>query len=120
MKRLGGVALVLATIVIAFAITREADDHVSTLALDDACGAILPGDAVEDVFARLGLDGYRPGCSTERPCPRRNFGELLDVPYLCDGDDCSLYWRTGDVGCLVDWPGGSEGVTGATLLALPR
>lgn len=87
--------------------------------LEQACAEILPGDDVGVVFDLLGRDGYRPGCSKERPCERGDFGSHPDVPYLCDGVDCSLYWRVGALGCLVDWKRGRPGVEGAELVRLP-
>jgi len=117
-KRAAGVVLVLLTLLIAYGLATRADDHVDGLALEKACGEVLPGDSPADVFARLGLGGYRSGCGEGAPCETATFGPHADVPYLCDGDDCSLYWREGPRGCLVEWTRGAAGVDGATLMRL--
>ena len=108
------------TVAIAVDLFGRMDRHVGTLGLEDACAEVMAGDSPTDVFERLGLDGYRPGCSDEAPCLRADFGDLKGVPYLCAGDDCSLYWRVADVGCLVEWRAGAPGVEGADILRLPR
>jgi hypothetical protein len=108
------------TVAIAVDVVSRMGDHVGGLDLERACADILPGDSPGDVFDRLGLDGYRPGCTDETPCDHGDFGPYQEVPFLCDGDDCSLYWRVADLGCLVDWTRGSTGVEGAELLHLPR
>ncbi len=117
MKRLGGLVLVAVTLLIAYAALTRADRHVETLDLEQACGEVLPGDTPADVFTRLGLDAYRSGCEPGA-CSTASFGPHDDVPYRCEGDDCSLYWRAGDVGCLVEWRRGEPAVDGAELLRL--
>lgn len=66
------------------------------------CGLVAEGDAAADVFERLGLDGYRPGCGHVTPCQEVDIGPYHDVPWLCDSTDCSLLWRIGTVSCFVD------------------
>ena len=119
-RRLAGMAAVVATLAIAGAIAERVTNGVDTLGLERACAEVIAGDSVADVFDILGLPGYQPGCTTERPCVTADFGSHAAVPYVCDGEDCSLYWRAGDLGCLVEWTRGAPGVTGAELLHLPR
>lgn len=78
--------------------------------LERGCQGLIEGADLEEVVVELGIEGYRPGCSEESgadigggmPCQRATVGALSDFPYLCEGDDCSLYWRVGEVACLVE------------------
>ena len=117
--RAGGVALVLITLILAWQLCGEAGDHVDTLGLEAACGSLLPGDTPAHVFELLGLEGYRPGCTSEVPCDAADFGPHNDVRYACDGDDCSLYWRVDRAACLVDWTRGEDGIEGAEFMEFP-
>ena len=97
---------------------------VESHALETSCGALMPGDDVETVVSTLGLTGYLPGCDSTGagaaaglPCTRSDFGAHKDFPYLCVGDDCSLYWRIGDVACLVELDETMR-VTGAVFMRL--
>jgi len=97
---------------------------VESHALETGCGALVAGDDVETVVSTLGMTGYRPGCDATGagaaaglPCTRGDFGSVTDFPYLCDGDDCSLYWRIADVACLVELDGAMR-VTNANFMPL--
>ncbi len=97
---------------------------VESHALETGCGALVPGDDIETVVSTLGLTGYLPGCDATGagaaaglPCARGDFGEVRDFPFLCDGDDCSLYWRIADVACLVELDGAMR-VTSAVFMPL--
>ncbi len=98
---------------------------VESRSLETGCAALLPGDDIETVVATLGLLGYQPGCDSDQagpasglPCTRGEFGNLKDFPYLCEGEDCSLYWRLLDVACLVEIDAATLRVTDARFLAL--
>lgn len=98
---------------------------VQSHGLETGCAALVAGDDVETIVATLGLTGYRPGCdatgagpSAGLPCVRAHFGTVLEFPYLCDGADCSLYWRLGDVACLVELDPASMTVTTAGFMAM--
>jgi len=98
---------------------------VESHALETGCAALVEGDDVETVVATLGITGYQPGCdahgagpSAGLPCTRGDFGAIVAFPYLCEGDDCSLYWRIADVACLVELDPQSMRVTSAAFMSL--
>jgi hypothetical protein len=70
--------------------------------LRERCSRIDDGNSVDQVFERLGLEGYLPGCGGTAPCQEADLGPFHDVPWLCDLQDCSLRWRVGAVTCFVD------------------
>lgn len=98
---------------------------VDSHAIETGCRALVAGDDIETVVSTLGIRGYQPGCdangegpSAGLPCTRRDFGAILQFPYLCEGDDCSLYWRLGEVACLVEIDPATMRVTSAAFMAL--
>lgn len=98
---------------------------VESHGLETGCRTLQPGDDIETVMATLGLPGYRPGCDATGagtaaglPCARADQGALKDFPYLCEGDDCSLYWRLLDVACLVEIDPATMRVTGTSFMTL--
>lgn len=98
---------------------------VESHALETGCTALVEGDDVETVVATLGITGYQPGCdahgagpSAGLPCTRGDFGAIVAFPYLCERDDCSLYWRIADVACLVELDPQSMRVTSAAFMPL--
>ena len=117
--RAAGIVLAITTLVIAVQVCGRSNDHVETLGLEAACEALLPGDPPSRVFEVLGLDGYRPGCTSETPCDQADFGPHPGVRYACAGTDCSLYWRVGEAACLVDWTKDEDGIEGAEFLRFP-
>lgn len=100
------VAIPLAVVILGGALglllVRATLDDDDERALIDRCATVGPGDTAEEVFARLGLEGYRPGCGSVTPCDRVDLGGYQSIPWLCDPEDCSLLWRAGPIGCFVD------------------
>lgn len=95
-------------------------------ALETGCNELPKGANLEEIVQALGLTGYRPGCATTDepgtglPCQRTTVGELTDFPYLCEGTDCSLYWRIGDGACLVELDPRDKTLLRAEYMALAQ
>ena len=83
--------------------------------LERSCTGLIEGADLEEIVLELGTEGYRPGCDSSAPaageapnpsaglpCQTVTVGSVVDFPYLCEGSDCSLYWRAADVACLVE------------------
>lgn len=87
--------------------------------LSERCASVAAGDTADEVFARMGLEGYRPGCGSTVPCDHVDLGGLSAVPWLCDPDDCSLLWRAGEVGCFVDLDPGTRVVLEVVQMQAP-
>ncbi|MCO4768708.1 MAG: hypothetical protein KDA24_01665 [Deltaproteobacteria bacterium] len=99
--------------------------------LERACKALIEGADLEEIVVELGREGYRPGCSLESspegaprdpggglPCTTVTVGSLVDFPYLCEGADCSLYWRINDVACLVELDAAALTLESAAFMTL--
>jgi len=94
--------------------------------LERSCKGLVEGADLEELVRELGVQGYRPGCSEDSgsdlgggmPCQRATLGSLSDFPYLCEGDDCSLYWRVGEVACLVEMDPGTMTVRTSEFMTL--
>jgi len=105
--------------------------------LERGCTSLIDGADLEEIVATLGMEGYRAGCREPGaggegadaagaapdprgglPCQTKTVGSLVDFPYLCEGSDCSLYWRVNEVGCLVELDPKTLTLTGATFMPL--
>lgn len=102
--------------------------------LERGCTSLIDGADLEEIVATLGMEGYRAGCRIPAvgessadgaadprgglPCQTKTVGSLVDFPYLCEGSDCSLYWRINEVGCLVELDPKTLTLTGATFMPL--
>ena len=105
-RRFGGFlasALLFAVLLVGAVVqlARE-DDDAPDLVLEAACDQIEPDDSAEEVFATLGVEGYKPGCGVTLPCLTLTLGNGSSVEYACEGDDCSLLWRSGASSCSVE------------------
>ena len=87
---------------------RALMDDAAEMELAERCQDVAPGDTADEVFTRLGLRGYRPGCGSTTPCDRVDLGGHESIPWLCAPDDCSLLWREGAMGCFVDLDPGTR------------
>jgi hypothetical protein len=93
---LGGAALLWLMIPLMRADLAEED-------LRDRCARVSVGDPVAAAYAELGREGYRKGCGHVTPCERLDLGGTLgSFEWLCDLEDCSQLWRSGDAACTVD------------------
>lgn len=83
--------------------------------LERGCTELIEGADLEEIVLELGTEAYRPGCdpgspaageapnpSAGLPCQTATVGSVVDFPYLCEGSDCSMYWRVANVACLVE------------------
>ena len=119
-----GMAVGLAAAFIVWAVMYLGGARIES-GLESGCRGLIEGADLEEVVAALGMQGYRPGCATETsndpsagmPCQRATVGSVADFPYLCEGSDCSLYWRVGDVACLVELDGELH-VTASAFMSL--
>jgi hypothetical protein len=123
---MAGIAVGLGAAVIVWAVVYLGGARVESQ-LERGCSDLIEGADLEELVAVLGLPGYRPGCSQESaaagpggglPCQRATVGSVVDFPYLCEGSDCSLYWRVGEVACLVEMDPRTMTVTGSSFMTL--
>jgi hypothetical protein len=70
-------------------------------AFERACESLQPGDPLADVYARLGPDGYRPGCGDRAPCQSLEAAGRTWA-LSCTAEDCSQLWVRGALRCAVD------------------
>ncbi len=87
-------------------------------AFENRCRGVLVGTAMDDAFAWMGPEGYRPGCGEVLKC------EDLVVDgrtfqHACAPDDCSQLWRVGARGCLVDIDPETKRVRDVELMIVP-
>ena len=99
---LATVAVVAIGLVLGAVLLVSLRDDAAEADLAERCASVGRGDTADEAFAVLGLDGYRPGCGSSTPCETVDLGGHDAIPWLCDPEDCSLLWRTGEIGCFVD------------------